>query len=212
MILLTLIISAGGYQASTQQAAKESPLPMIPHCDSTRKLGEPDYVDAEVNPTLPSDTLSRVPPLKTKLRSFAASENEVYEYYTGKRGKEVKHGLYQRVPKDIPQGRVIEEGYYSHNIRIGKWITRYPTGNVRTESEYRKGKLNGKLIVHHENGLIFEQQELVDGRSNCKEEYSFGYHNNGKLHFETRVRDGYVIQDSRYDTSGLPIVKDVPPD
>jgi len=212
MILLAMTLSAGVYQASPKQAAKASQFPMLPHCDSTRKLGEPDYRDFEVNPTLPSDTLSRVPPLKTKTRSFAASEDEVYKYYIGKRGKEIKHGLYQRVPNDSSHGNVIEEGFCSHNVRMGKWVTRYPTGEVRSESEYRNGTLNGKLIGYHKNGLISEQQELVNGLPNCKEEYSFGYHKNGKLHFESRVRDGYVIQDSRCDTSGITIVKEVPPD
>lgn len=207
MILVGLLVISSMYQASPKQAAKASEFPMLPHCDSTRKLQDSDYHGFALDPTLPSDTLTRVPPLKTKSKDFVPSEDEVYEFYIGKRGREIKHGLYQRVPKDISQGKVIEAGYYAHNVRIGKWNTWYSTGEVRSESEYRDGKLNGKLISYHKNGLIFEQQELVDGFPNCEEEYSFGYHENGKMKFETRVRNGHIIQDSRYDTLGLPIVK-----
>jgi len=209
MILPGLILASSMYLASPKQGALPPEFPMLPHCDSTRPIQESDHGSVELDPTLDSDTLTRVPPLKTKTRHFGGDEDEVYQFYVGKRGKEIKHGLYQRVTRG--NGKVMEAGYYSHNQPIGHWTAWYYTGEVQTESDYRSGKRNGKLISYHKNGLIFEKQDLVNGLPSCEEGYSFGYHENGKLNFEVRVRNGYVIQESRYDTLGMPIVKKVHP-
>jgi hypothetical protein len=202
--LLSLLIASSLYQASPGQNTKPSMFPMLPHCDSSRKLGSSDV--GEIDPTLDSDSLTQFPPLKTMKRELG-DQFQVYQFYIGKRGKLIMHGLYQRVTQ--ADGKVVESGHYSHNKPIGRWTTWYYTGEVQTEMEYQNGKPNGKHTSYHRNGLISEQQELVDGLPNCKEEYSFGYHENGKLHFESRVRNGYVIQDLWYDSLGLPISKKV---
>jgi hypothetical protein len=181
-----------------------------PECDSTRILQPSDHSMIVIDPVLESDTLAKTPPLKTKSREFLAYEDEVFQYYIGKRGKEIRHGLYQIVGKGDNAGKVVESGSYSHNKRVGRWTSWYLTGQIKTESEYKNGKLNGKMITYHPNGVIFEQQEFRDGKTNCEDDHAIGYHANGRLKFEIQIRNGLIVMDVRFDTLGLPVPQHSP--
>ncbi len=69
--------------------------------------------------------------------------NKTQEYASG-----MSHGIFMT----YVDGAMQDSGRYVNNREEGKWISRYPNGQLMFEGTMVKGKTNGKVVYYHENG------------------------------------------------------------
>ena len=57
-----------------------------------------------------------------------------------------------------------EEGSINNGLKEGPWITYYPDSNgVSQVSDYKQGKLHGKVVVYYENGMVYTEGNYENG-------------------------------------------------
>ena len=78
------------------------------------------------------------------------------------------------------------------NGRIeGTRIWYYRSGKVHIRSEFREGKLNGESTEFHENGLLRRTEEYVDG---AQEGPCFAYYESGAFKNSCVYRNGRIVE------------------
>lgn len=82
-----------------------------------------------------------------------------------------------------------EEGKYSDNRKIGKWIDYYCNGNMKDQLTYQNGRPDGYAIMYHETGKISEEGNWKNNRwvgnyklyyENGQVQHEFVFNPNGK--------------------------------
>ncbi len=58
----------------------------------------------------------------------------------------------------------IEEGKYTDNRKIGKWLEYYCNGNMKNQLTFQNGRPDGYAIMYHENGKISEEGNWRNNR------------------------------------------------
>lgn len=58
----------------------------------------------------------------------------------------------------------IEEGKYTDNKKIGKWVEYYCNGNMKNQLTFQNGRPDGHAIMYHENGKISEEGNWKNNR------------------------------------------------
>ena len=87
---------------------------------------------------------------------------EIYEYYNGKNGKHVLHGIY-KFPNNNDSDNVILK--YKHNKLHGECL--YQRGFRMIRADYVKGSLNGSYILSNLSGQIKSARFYNKGRKCC---------------------------------------------
>src|SRR5437773_975121 len=62
-----------------------------------------------------------------------------------------------------PDGKV-EEGNYTDNKKIGKWLEYFCNGNMKSNIEFQNGRPDGYAIMYNENGKISEEGTWKNNR------------------------------------------------
>ncbi len=57
-----------------------------------------------------------------------------------------------------------EEGKYTDNKKIGKWLEYYCNGNMKNQLTFQSGRPDGYAIMYHENGKISEEGNWKNNR------------------------------------------------
>lgn len=57
-----------------------------------------------------------------------------------------------------------EEGKYTENRKIGKWVEYYCNGNLKNQLTFQNGRPDGYAIMYHENGKISEEGNWKNNR------------------------------------------------
>jgi antitoxin component YwqK of YwqJK toxin-antitoxin module len=57
-----------------------------------------------------------------------------------------------------------EEGKYTENKKIGKWVEYYCNGNMKNQLTFQNGRPDGYAIMYHENGKISEEGNWKNNR------------------------------------------------
>ncbi len=57
-----------------------------------------------------------------------------------------------------------EEGKYTDNKKIGKWLEYYCNGNMKNQLTFQGGRPDGYAIMYHENGKISEEGNWKNNR------------------------------------------------
>lgn len=95
--------------------------------------------------------------------------------------------------------------HYKNGIAHGDFIYYEVTSidKPSTFSQYKDGLQNGKAIGYYENGLIYYEQNFLNGKRHGLERF---YYSSGQLHKEGKFVDGQLIGAYKYfDESGNPI-------
>ncbi|MCI7224038.1 toxin-antitoxin system YwqK family antitoxin [Fusobacterium sp.] len=95
--------------------------------------------------------------LKIKEAHYYIDENELY---TGK-------AVFKR-----------DRAYFVNGRAVGKWITFYNNGNIKSITNWEDGKLNGKYILYENNGTKSMETIFFNGKENG---YYNSYYENGNL-------------------------------
>jgi antitoxin component YwqK of YwqJK toxin-antitoxin module len=178
--------------------------PKSPVCDTALKPQPSDVSITEPIGNLDSDTLAE--PKKIQMEERKSDGNLIrIRFYIGKRGKKVKHGLYEVYSMAFAPGTLIESGFYEHGKREGTWKGWNLSGKLISETEYRNNEFNGYLVSYRESGAVAEKTKMKDGEFDCSDGFSEGFYENGKRKFLYQVKDGLEIRNERYDTLGHPI-------
>ena len=83
----------------------------------------------------------------------------------------------------------IEEGKYTDNRKIGKWVEYYCNGNMKNKITYTNGRPDGYAVMYHENGKISEEGNWKSNRwvgnyklyyENGQVQHQFVFNQNGK--------------------------------
>lgn len=83
----------------------------------------------------------------------------------------------------------IEEGKYTENRKIGKWIDYYCNGNLKSTLTFQNGRPDGYAIMYHENGKISEEGNWKNNRwtgpyklyyENGQPQHEFNFNTTGK--------------------------------
>lgn len=172
-----------------------------PECDTSLKPEPSDFNIIENDPTLDSDTLT-IPPNIQYDESERLGELVKSHFYIGKRGKKILHGLYEVYSKEYMPGKLMETGGYRHNGREGRWTQWDIFGRLRSESNYKNGKLDGVSVLYRQNGVVAEKVKYTNGKFDCADGFAQGFYENGHLKFELKVINGIEIKDVRYDSLG----------
>lgn len=82
-----------------------------------------------------------------------------------------------------------EEGKYTDNRKIGKWIEYYCNGNMKNQLTFQNGRPDGYAIMYHETGKISEEGNWKNNRwvgnyklyyENGQVQHEFVFNPNGK--------------------------------
>jgi antitoxin component YwqK of YwqJK toxin-antitoxin module len=92
------------------------------------------------------------------------------------------HGKYLEYSGKV----LIEKGYYNDSLKEGKWLSYHANGILKTENNYKKGKLVGEQKHYNNKGNLNYKSTLVEitenGKTiNVKHGAYVAYHNNGIL-------------------------------
>ena len=109
-------------------------------------------------------------------------------------------------------GKVVEEGRYTDNKRMGKWHRYWPNGKVMSEINYVLGRPKGSYATYYEDGTMEEQgswdldrntgafkrwhpngqlaQEFVFDQNGTRDGEQKYYHENGQLEADVTVKQG----------------------
>lgn len=109
-------------------------------------------------------------------------------------------------------GKLVEEGRYTDNKRMGTWHRYWPNGKVMSEINYVLGRPKGNYATYYEDGTMEEQgswdldrntgtfkrwhpngelaQEFVFDQYGTRDGEQKYYHENGKLEADVTVKQG----------------------
>ncbi|MBU1720569.1 MAG: hypothetical protein KKA07_16010, partial [Bacteroidetes bacterium] len=105
-----------------------------------------------------------------------------YWYSNGKKWKELNMVDGPSVTFDTAGNRAIE-GYMKNRLKHGKWVSRYPTGRMRSEEDFAEGKLVGAAHYWYDTGQIWK---VIDSeKDSC-----WVYFKDGTLSERGLVKDG----------------------
>lgn len=112
-------------------------------------------------------------------------------------------------------------GRYRNDIAIGKWETFHDNGKKQSEIYYTDRYFlknlwdssgnqlvkdgNGRVILHHANGVVLEEGEYRDG---YKEGYWYGQHANGDMHFQENYYRNRLVNGRSRNLEGETFVYD----
>ncbi len=111
------------------------------------------------------------------------TQNGFWTYYN-KGGKIMAKGEYVNGNEtDLGNSGIPKNG------RINLWSFYFENGNLKEESNYKEGKLNGPRKLYYENGNLKEESNYSD---NKLQGLAIGYFNNGTKSFEENYVDGIL--------------------
>ena len=83
----------------------------------------------------------------------------------------------------------VEEGKYTDNRKIGKWLEFYCNGNMKNQLTFQNGRPDGYAIMYHESGKILEEGNWKNNRwtgpyklyyENGQAQHEFNFNASGK--------------------------------
>jgi len=80
-----------------------------------------------------------------------------------KQGKWIVRGKHKPGSCFAPDQKV-EEGKYTDNRKIGKWLEYYCNGNMKNQLTFQNGRPDGYAVMYHENGKISEEGNWKNNR------------------------------------------------
>ena len=96
--------------------------------------------------------------------------------------------------------RMTEEGNYVEGEKDGEWIAYHPGGkNPAVVSQYKKGKLHGKMTTYSRRGKLLQECDYKDGLKDGK---FIIYDNRGRVVAEKEFKDGMQIIEGTTNGSG----------
>ena len=105
-----------------------------------------------------------------------------------KQGKWIVKGKHKPGTCFAPDQK-IEEGKYTDNRKIGKWIEYYCNGNMKNQLTFQNGRPDGYAIMYHESGKISEEGNWKNNRwtgpyklyyENGQPQHEFNFNASGK--------------------------------
>ena len=81
----------------------------------------------------------------------------------------------------------------------GKVYSLYPNGKMKSQRNYKDGKLDGLIFAWHENGQKFWEENYKDGEP---EGLGFAWHRNGQKAMEGMVENGKEVSQKFWNSKG----------
>lgn len=151
--------------------------------------------------------------------SLGRWDGPVRDYYLdggiqmkGEYKKDLRNGVFLYYSRD---SLYESAGRYREEWKIGKWEHYSKGGQLQDEIRYRNKSYlinhwsdslelqvdggEGDIIDYHQNGIIANYEHYSEGR---KDSISYGFYENGNVHFKEFFDDGRLLQGISYDLNG----------
>jgi len=146
-----------------EAAAAPVPAPADADSDDDRAAADPVAEAPDPIDVLDADGLPQVPPGSELAidESFYKNGRRRYRRLVETTADGIRsHGAYVRWFKN---GVVDEVGAFRHGLREGTFVTRYDSGQLRSEIEYHDGKIDGRKREWAEAGYLERDVYFADG-------------------------------------------------
>ncbi len=143
------------------------------------------------------DTLEVTSILLRKDKKFVPERNTTYYWFAfnaiqkneGAFSGNLLHGDYKAFDS---QNRLIEKGQFNSGIKTGKWLNWDKIGQVKSESNWKNGFLDG-ITSYYENGKLSRREQFKNGQLHGP---STDY--NGLENKTTRYKNGVLVEKQKH--------------
>ncbi len=104
-------------------------------------------------------------------RKYDISGNVINAYIYNDNGEKISEGVVDKEGNKTgywknfyPTGELKSEGEYRNNTQQGKWVFYYKNGEIEQTGEFENGRLNGKWVWYYESGQVKREEEYYNGR------------------------------------------------